>query len=75
MSLQAKTTSELVSIAAAGGGFNLNASNKTTSELVRIAAAGSTSGAQLTFTGLNNKTTSELVRIGAAGKGCTVLED
>ena len=75
MSLQTKTTSELIKIAAAGAGFNLNTSHKTTSELIKIATAASTSGAQLTFSGLKNKTTSELIKIGAAGKGCVVIED
>ena len=75
MSLKSKTTNELVKIATSGAGFNLNVSRKTTNELIKIAAAASTSGAQLTFSGLASRTTSDLVKIGTAGKGCVVIED
>lgn len=69
-----KTTSELVQIAAAGGGLRLKASAKTTSELVQIAAAASNKQAMISLTNANSKTTSELVQIAAAGKGCVVFE-
>jgi len=75
MSLKSKTTTELVKIAASGAGFNLNVSRKTITELIKIAEAASTSGAQLTFSGLASRTTTELVKIGTASKGCVVIED
>jgi DNA replication protein len=74
MSFEMKTTLELVQIAAAGGGFHLDAKTRTTLELVQIAAAASQKGARLAFAGLNMRTTAELVQIAAAGKGCVVLE-
>lgn len=75
MSFEARTTADLVRIAAAGGGFRLNAAPRTTADLVRIAAAASNHGARLTFTGMAARATADLVRIGAAGKGAVVLED
>lgn len=75
MSFESRTTADLVRIAAAGGGFRLNAGPRTTADLVRIAAAASSTGASLTFAGLAARTTADLIRIGAAGKGAVVLED
>ncbi|OHB39322.1 MAG: hypothetical protein A2Y09_03560 [Planctomycetes bacterium GWA2_39_15] len=74
MSFELKTTMELVQIAAAGGGFRLDAAMRTTPELVQIAAAASRTGARVTFAGLKFRTTPELVQISAAGKGCVFLE-
>ncbi|HDY7836846.1 TPA: hypothetical protein RQK39_004255 [Vibrio vulnificus] len=75
MSFETRPTRELVQIAAAGGGFELNGATKPTRELVQIAAAGSTTGANLTFTGLSTRPTRELVQIASAGKGCVTLSD
>lgn len=75
MSFESRTTADLIRIAAAGGGFRLNAKPRTTADLVRIAAAASIHGAVLTFTGITTRTTSDLVRIAAAGKGAVILED
>ena len=66
---------DLVRIAAAGGGFKLDASTRRADDLVRIAAAASTKGAKIIFTGLKTRTTEELVRIGAAGKGSGEYRD
>lgn len=74
MSLQLRTTDELVRIAESGAGFRLNAHTRPINDLVRIAYAASASGAQITFYGLNSRTTDELVRIGNAGKGSVILE-
>ncbi|WP_279142618.1 hypothetical protein [Photobacterium phosphoreum] len=75
MSFENRTTRELVQIAAAGGGFELNGEIKTTRELVQIAAAGANSGANLIFIGLSKLSTRELVQIAAAGKGCVTLSE
>jgi len=69
-----RTTDELIRIAAAGGGFILEANNRTTDDLIRIAAAASGKGSILHFRGMNNRTTDDLVRIGAASKGCVIFE-
>jgi DNA replication protein len=71
---ETRTIDDLVRIAAAGGGFKLDASMKRTDELVRIAAAAATNGAKVILTGLTARTTDELVRIGAAGKGSVFFE-
>jgi hypothetical protein len=72
---ETRTIDDLVRIAAAGGGFKIDASIKRIDDLVRIAAAASTNKANLVFTGLNARTTDDLVRIGAAGKGCVFFEE
>jgi len=74
MSFELKPTHELVQIAAAGGGFRLDATLRPTHELVQIAAAAKSSGATVTFAGLTLRPTHELIQIGAAGKGVVVLE-
>lgn len=74
MSFELRSTNDLVRIAAAGGGFILDASLRSTDDLVRIAAAASMHGARVTFSGLKLRSTDDLVRISAAGKGAVVLE-
>jgi len=74
MSFEMRTTDDLVRIAAAGGGFRLDAAMRTTDDLVRIASAASTKGAHVVFAGLKLRTTDDLVRIAAAGKGSVFLE-
>lgn len=70
-----KQIHEIVRIAAAGGGFKMNASLKSIDDLVRIASATSNNGAKIIFTGLTMKTTDEIVRISAAGRGNIFFED
>ncbi len=60
---------DVVRIAAAGGGFTMDAGVKQTNDLVRIAAAASSNGARIRFTGLEVRPIDELVRIAAAGGG------
>ena len=74
MSFELKPTHELVQIAAAGGGFRLDANLRPTLELIQIAAAARNSGAHVTFAGLTLRPTHELIQIAAAGKGIVVLE-
>ena len=66
---------EVVRIAAAGGGFRMDASMKQTDDLVRIAAAASNKGARIVFTGLKMRQTEELIRIAAAGQGCVFFDN
>lgn len=75
MSFETRSVDELVRIAAAGGGFRLDAAIKRTDDLVSIASAASQRGARVTFAGLGIRSTDELVRISAAGQGCVFLED
>lgn len=74
MSFELKPTPELIRIAAAGGGFRLDAKLRPTPELIQIAVAASKHGAQVTFTGLNLRPTPELIQIASAGKGFVILE-
>lgn len=72
--LENRTTDEMIQIARAGGGFELDAAVRTTDELVQIARAASGKGANVTFTGLATRTTDELIQIARAGKGCVIFE-
>lgn len=72
---EARSTDELVRIAAAGGGMEIKAAARTTDDLVRIAAAASNKGAKIYFRGLAARSTDEVVRIAAAGRGCVVFAD
>ena len=75
MALDAKPTSELIQIAAAGGGFRLNAKTRSIADLVQIAAAAKNGGATVIFAGISARRTTDLVQIGAAGKGAVIFED
>jgi hypothetical protein len=74
MSYDIRSTPELVEIAAAGGGFRLDAPHRPTPELIQIAAATASGGGYVTFAGLNLRSTPELVQIAAAGKGHVSFE-
>jgi hypothetical protein len=64
-----RTTDELVRIALAGGGFELDAARRTTDDLVRIALAAGNKPARLRLVNVMTRTTDELTRIALAGKG------
>ncbi|HHK4226088.1 TPA: hypothetical protein ACQTXI_004600 [Pseudomonas aeruginosa] len=68
-------TADLIRIAAAGGGFVMDASNRHTADLVRIAAAAAAAakGGRVTFTGMETRHTDDLIRIAAAGRGAVVF--
>lgn len=68
-------TQDIVRIAAAGGGFTLEASMRPTNDLVQIAAAAASSGARLTLKGLTMRPHADLIRIAAAGKGTVQFVD
>lgn len=74
MSFDVKPRHELIQIAAAGGGFSLDAGQHPTHELIQIAAAAAGTGAKITFIGLSKRPTQELVQISAAGKGAVIFE-
>jgi hypothetical protein len=64
-----KPVNEIVQIAAAGGGFRMDASKKLTNDLVMITSAASRHKAHIVFTGLKMRRVDEFVQIAAAGKG------
>ncbi len=66
-----KMTSELIKIAAAGGGLIIDADKRMTLELVKIAAAANN---KIIIKNINNRMTSELVKIAAAGKGNVIFD-
>ena len=72
--LETRVIDDLVRIAAAGGGFILNAGTRSTDDLVRIAAAARGKG-RIVFRGLGTRSTDDLVRISAAGGGAVSFED
>jgi hypothetical protein len=74
MSFNLRSTPELVQVAAAGGGFRLDAGLRSTPELVQIAAAAASGGGYVTFAEMNLRPTPELVQIAAAGKGHAIFE-
>lgn len=69
-----RTIDQTVRLAAAGGGFRVDASTKTIDQVVRIAAAASGKGSQILVLNAETRTIDELVRIAAAGKGCVVFD-
>jgi len=75
MGLESRLTGDLIRIAAAGGGFRLEAVSRPTGDLIRIAAAAGGGEARLYFKGMSSRPTGDLIRIGAAGKGAVVFED
>jgi uncharacterized protein (UPF0303 family) len=73
--LEGRTTMDLMSIAGAGGGFDINVAGRTTMDLMSIAGAAAKSGARLTFRGLASRTTMDLMSIAGAGKGTVQFAD
>lgn len=66
---------DLISIATAGGGLDLDVSGRASNELMSIASAASQSGARIIFRGLGGRMISELISIAAAGKGAVQFAD
>ena len=64
-----KSINDLIKIAAAGGGMELEVSLKSTDDLIRIAAAAAVHKSPLVLTGLEMRSVNDLIRIAAAGKG------
>lgn len=67
--------SDLVRIAAAGGGLRLDCSKHMVSDIVRIAAAASQHRAMIILENCGRLMASDAVRIAAAGKGCVIFND
>lgn len=67
--------SDLVRIAAAGGGLHINCEGKSVSDLIRIAAAGSVKRSMIVLENTNHIVISDKIRIAAAGQGCVFFND
>lgn len=65
--------SDLVRIAAAGGGLRIDCNNKVVADLVRIANAASMGGGYLILENTEKMIVSDIVRIAAAGKGHVIF--
>jgi len=68
-------TSDLVRIAAAGGGLRIDCSKHLTSDIVRIASAASTGGGLICLENSSCLLTTDKVRIAAASKGHVIFND
>ncbi len=75
MTLEIRSTDDLCSIAAAGGGFRLNVGIRSAQDLREIAASAVAGNARLIFTGIAVRTTLELRDIAAAGQGHVSFEN
>ena len=73
MGLENRLTDDLVRIASAGGGFQLNVATRMTDDLVRIAAAAKIGECQVIFTGMETRMTNDLVRIASAAQGHVIF--
>lgn len=67
--------SDMVRIAAAGGGLHINCEGKLVSDLIRVAAAGSVKGAKIVLENTGHILVSDKIRIAAAGQGCVLFND
>lgn len=72
--MSARSIDDLVRIAAAGGGFTIDAKGKAINDLVRIAAAAKNGGATITFRNTTGFALNDLVRIAAASGGSALLD-
>lgn len=66
--------SDMVRIAAAGGGLRIDCKGKLVSDLVRVAAA-STKGARIVLENTTHILVSDKIRIAAAGQGSVFFND
>ena len=67
--------SDMVRIAAAGGGLRIDCRGKLVSDLVRVAAAGSGKGARIILENTSHILVSDKIRIAAAGQGCVLFNE
>ncbi len=69
-----KLTADLIVIVRTGCGLIIDAKKILTTDLIAIANTAVSSGAKVTFTGVDNKLTTDLIAIGNTGKGNIVLD-
>lgn len=67
--------SDLIRIAAAGGGMRINCQGRMVSDLIRIAAAASIRHSVIILENADNILVSDKIRIAAAGQGCVFFND
>lgn len=67
--------SDLVRIAAAGGGLRVNCKGKMVSDLVRIASASSVGQSTVVMENTSELMVSDKIRIASAGKGHVFFND
>ncbi len=67
--------SDMVRIAAAGGGLRIDCRGKLVSDLVRIAAAGCGRRGRIILENTSHILVSDKIRIAAAGQGCVLFND
>lgn len=67
--------SDLVRIAAAGGGLRIDCNGKMVSDLIRIAVAGSARHSIIVLENYEHILVSDRIRISAAGQGCIFFND
>jgi len=73
VSLESRSTEELLRVVGAGGGLTIETSGRTTADLVRIAEAAADWGVPITLRGVQDRSTDELVLIAEAGQGAVVF--
>jgi hypothetical protein len=71
--MTARTTVDLMQIAAAGGGLDIEVGSRLTVDLMQIAGAAANSGAKVTMRGLGARASLDLMQIASAGRGNVVL--
>jgi len=69
-----KSTLDLKSIAASGGGMILDAKDYSTLDLKSIAASASGKQAQIILKNASTKSTLDLKSIAASGNGCVIFD-
>lgn len=68
-------TSDLIKIAAAGGGMRIDCKKRMVSDIIRIASNASQSRACILLVNTDSLQVSDLLRIAGAGKGCVIFDD
>lgn len=70
-----RLVTDLIRIAAAGGGLRIDASKKCITDIIRIASAAKTSSTVVIIEKTDNLLTSDMIRIANAGEGCVIFND
>lgn len=72
---ESKSIGDLISIAAAGGGMEIEVSARSTGDLTRLATAAASGNARIYMRGLTARSTGDLASIARAGRGYVVFAD